>query len=133
MTTGPVLLYDGACGLCDRTVQFVLRHDRRRLLRFAPLDGDFGRQARAAHPALQGVDSVVWLDDARGELHVKSAAILRLARYLGGAWQLAAVFRIVPRVIRDATYDVVARHRHRIGPADTCVVPPPEDRARFID
>lgn len=133
MTHGPVLLYDGACGLCDRTVQFVLRHDRHRSLRFAPLDGDFGRQARLAHPALQGVDSVVWLDNAHNELHVKSAAILRLARYLGGAWRLAAVLVVVPRPMRDAVYDLVARHRHRLAPAAACVVPPPADRDRFLD
>jgi len=134
--SGPVLLYDGACGFCSATVQLVLRRDRRGTLRFAALQGAYARDLIARHPELAGVDSLVWAElSARGErVFVRSEAGLRLARYLAGPWHLALAMWLVPRFLRDSVYDVVARHRHRLGaPADTCFVPPPDVRARFLD
>jgi predicted DCC family thiol-disulfide oxidoreductase YuxK len=135
---GPVLLYDGTCGFCAESVQLVLRHDRAGTLRFAPLQGAIGAAVRAAHPGLDRVDSMVWAerDDAGGpgQVYTRSDAALRIARYLGGPWHLARIARLVPRPIRDAAYDLIARHRHRLlagGPA--CLVPPPEVRGRFLE
>lgn len=134
----PVLLYDGGCGFCAASVRFVLRHEGRHTLRFAPLDGEFGRAVRSRHPELAGVDSVVWVEPASGQrpesAQVRSAAALEVARYLGGAWRLAAVTRLVPGRLRDAAYDVIARHRHVLpGRADACLLlPPPEAQGRFL-
>ena len=135
--TGPVLLYDGSCGFCAESVQLVLRYDRRGTLRFAPLQGELGEAVRAAHPELAGADSMVWVEpageDGAGPVLVRSDAGLRIARYLGGWWRLLLPGRLVPRAWRDALYDLVARHRHRLlasGPA--CLVPGPEVRDRFI-
>jgi predicted DCC family thiol-disulfide oxidoreductase YuxK len=136
LSPGPVLLYDGACGFCSAVVQTVLRRDRRRTLRFAALQGAYARDLLARHPELAGVDSLLWVEpSARGErVYVRSDAGLRLARYLAGPWYLALAVRLVPRLLRDSAYDVVARHRHRLGaPAEACFVPPPEARARFVD
>jgi predicted DCC family thiol-disulfide oxidoreductase YuxK len=137
---GALLLYDGTCGFCARSVQFVLRHEGARgTLRFAPLDGETGRAIRAAHPELAGVDSLIWVDapavGASARVLVRSTAVLEVARYLGGIWRvLGALGRVVPRVVRDATYDVVARHRQQIsGRADACLLPSPDQRVRFID
>jgi predicted DCC family thiol-disulfide oxidoreductase YuxK len=74
---GAVLLYDGECGFCSRTVQFILRHERVHTLRFASLGSGYARDVRQRHPGLHGVDSVVWLDAAAGTVLTKSAAILR--------------------------------------------------------
>lgn len=134
--SGPVLLYDGACGFCSATVQLVLRRDRRGTLRFAALQGAYARDLIARHQELAGVDSLVWAEpSARGErVFVRSAASLRLARYLAGHWHLALLIWLLPRFLRDSAYDVVARHRHRLGgPAEACFVPPPEMRLRFLD
>ena len=137
MPDGPVLLYDGLCGFCDGTVQFILRHDRRGALRFATLQGDFARGVIDRHPELDGVDSLVLVErDASGveQVHVRSNGALHVARYLGGAWHLARVTAIVPRFIRDAAYDGFARIRYRVfGRHDSCPIPSPEQRARFID
>ena len=138
MSDGPVLLYDGLCGFCDGTVQFILRHDRRGTLRFATLQGDFARGVIDRHPELEGVDSLVLVerDPASGteKVHVRSAGALGVARYLGGAWHLARATAIVPRFIRDAAYDGFARIRYRVfGRYDSCPIPSPEQRARFID
>jgi predicted DCC family thiol-disulfide oxidoreductase YuxK len=135
--TDAVLLYDGSCGFCAASVRFVLRRDRRSTLRFAPLDGEFGRAVRSRHKELALVDSVVWVEaetrDHPERVRVRSAAALEVARYLGGVWRLALVARLVPGRLRDAVYDVIARHRHHLpGTTAVCLVPPPEARARFL-
>jgi predicted DCC family thiol-disulfide oxidoreductase YuxK len=130
----PVLLYDGACALCSSTVQLILRHDRRGSLRFAALRSPFAERVLARHPELRGVDSVAWVDPAKGEVFTKSAAGLRVAAYLGGRWRLALLFWIVPRPLRDSGYDLIARHRHLVmGRAADCLVPPPDMQHRFLD
>lgn len=136
-SSSPVLLYDGTCGLCAESVQFVLKHDRNGTLSFAALDSGFGRAVISRHPELSQVDSMVWLERARGPAvekpFIRSDAALRVARYLGGAWRLATVVVIVPRFLRDWLYDLVARHRHRFIPgARPCLVPTPEQRTRFL-
>ena len=133
----PVLLYDGLCGFCDGTVQFVLKHDRRGTLKFATLQGEFAREVIARHPELAGVDSLVLVErDSSGveHVHVRSDGALQVARYLGGAWHLARGVAIVPRFLRDWAYDRFARVRYRVfGRYDACPIPSPEQRARFID
>ena len=137
MPDGPVLLYDGLCGFCDGTVQFILKHDRRGTLRFATLQGDFARDVIARHPELEGVDSLVLVErDSSGteHVHVRSDGALHVARYLGGAWHLARSVAIVPRFLRDLAYDGFARIRYRVfGRYNACPIPSPEQRARFID
>jgi hypothetical protein len=91
----------------------------------------------ADRPDLQGGDSIVWieLDESRSPagILVRSAAALRLSRYLGGGWRLLSAAWIVPRPVRDWVYDVVAARRHRIGRKENCLVPTKETRQRFLD
>ena len=139
-TPPPILLYDGDCGFCARSVQFLLaREGRDRSLRFATLQGPAGEAARRARPDLAGIDSVLWVEpDAEGRFArvlVRSDAALRALTDLGGGWRvLAALGRLAPRGLRDAIYDLVARHRLRLaGRADpSCLLPTPEQRARFV-
>ena len=142
MTAGgtAMLLYDGSCGFCAESVQFVLRHDRRRrTLWFASIQGATGSDVRARHPELDDVDSVIWYErDAAADgdvLLVRSAAVLRVLRYLGGGWRLLAwLGALVPRPLRDRAYDFVARHRHKlVRGAPVCVIPDPDQRERFVD
>jgi predicted DCC family thiol-disulfide oxidoreductase YuxK len=138
--SGPVLLYDGSCGFCADSVRFVLRHDRRGTLRFAALQSPFGQRTLERHPQLHGVDSMVWLDRSDGSstplgserVGVRSDAALRLLNYLGGWWSVGRVIRIVPRSVRDAAYDLIARHRHHLSRTD-CLVPSAAERRRFLD
>jgi predicted DCC family thiol-disulfide oxidoreductase YuxK len=131
----PVLLYDGECGFCARSVQFVLAHERpgqRAGLRFAPLQGLFGQAVLRGAPALAGVDSVVWFAPATGETLVRSDAGLAVLRHLGGIWGLLGVVgRLIPRPLRDRAYDLIARNRHRLAGV-SCLVPTAEERPRFL-
>jgi len=141
--TTHLLLYDGTCGFCASSVQWVLRRDRRWTLRFAALQGETARPILARHPELATVDSVVWVEgspealkarEAREVVLVRSEAAMAVGRYLGGGWAVAAqLAALIPRSIRDRGYDLIARHRHKLtrnGPE--CLVPTPEERARFL-
>src|SRR5687768_6749172 len=103
--TPPLLLYDGSCGMCAASVQFILRHERRHTLQFAPLQSAAAAAIRARHPELEGVDSMVWVEPdgaGRGErIAVRSAAVIDAAKYVGGAWRLAAIGRLLPARLRD--------------------------------
>jgi predicted DCC family thiol-disulfide oxidoreductase YuxK len=135
---GPVLLFDGLCGFCDRTVQLVLQLDRSGKIRFAPLQGEFARNVRQHHPHLAGVDSLILVEPGDGhqppQLHVRSEAVIRVGRLVGGAGHLLTLMRLVPRRIRDRAYDLFARHRKRFfGHLPACRIPSAEVRARFLD
>lgn len=128
---GYILLYDDVCALCNRTVGWILRHDRGGTMRFAALDSAVGREAIRRLPGLAGVDSVVLLH--RDGAWVKSTAVLEIARYVGGAWSIALAGYLLPRALRDWMYDAVARRRYRVfGRYESCPIPPPEQRARFL-
>lgn len=136
----PVLLYDGSCGLCARSVQFILQRERgSHALQFATLEGPTGAAARRARPDLARVDSVFWVepsaDQSAPRVLVRSDAVLAVMTHLGGGWRvLAKVGRIVPRISRDALYRIVARFRYRVfGREQSCLLPTPEQRARFLD
>lgn len=133
----PLLLYDGSCALCDRTVRFLLRIDRRGVLRYAALQGETAAAIAGRCPEMAGVDSVVFV--AGGEagnerVALRSAAVIGALRAVGGVWRaVAALLAIVPRPLRDRGYDLVAARRKRwFGEYDACPVPPPAMRDRFL-
>ncbi len=132
----PVLLYDGDCGFCAGSVQFILARepvDRRSALRFAPLQGAFGTAVRAKFPVLNGLDSVIWYDPSQTPaVRVKSEAALASLAHLGGVWRvLATAGRLMPRAVRDVVYDAIAKRRLELA-APACLLPDTETRARFL-
>lgn len=129
---GPIVLFDGHCNLCNGAVDFLIRRDRRGTLRFASLQSDLGR-ALAARAGLDPdvLSTFVLVDGSR--TYVRSTAALRAAAALRMPWPLLGVLRLVPRVLRDAVYDWVARNRIRwFGRKETCRLPSPEEAARFV-
>jgi predicted DCC family thiol-disulfide oxidoreductase YuxK len=128
---GYILLYDGVCGLCNRFVRWVLKRDRIGAMRFATLQGELGRAALRQLPEIADVDSVVLLH--RDGAWVRSTAALEVARYLGGPWSVTLAGYAIPRLLRDWLYDFVARRRYGwFGKLDSCPVPAPEVRTRFL-
>jgi len=135
----PIILYDGVCGLCNRLVQFLLKHDKQGRLRFASLQSDFAAKVLHRH----GIDPkdldtlhVIENYEQPGERVLqRSNAILRASRELGGFWSVSAVAAsVIPRALRDVVYRFVARNRYRVfGKYDTCMLPEPNQRSRFLD
>ena len=130
-----LVLFDGNCGLCHRSVRFLLARDTDGgNFRFAPLQGVTARDEVAAMQIMDSPDSIVVITPD-GRVLLESAAILYLLNRVGGGWgALGRVSAIVPRRVRDAAYRLVARWRHRFfaRPEDTCPVVPAELRARFL-
>ena len=129
----PIIVFDGACVLCSGWVRFLLRHDREARYRFAAMQTSAGRALLVAH----GIDP----DDPSSFLLVEgdrawkdTDAIRRVVGGLGGAWRVAHALALLPRALRDRVYRLVARNRYRwFGRSETCLLPTPEQRARFIE
>jgi predicted DCC family thiol-disulfide oxidoreductase YuxK len=135
----PIVFYDGVCGLCNRLVQFLLKHDKDGRLRFASLQSEFAEKVLRRHGIdpkdLDTVHVVENYDTPEEHVLQRSDAILRAGRALGGFWAASATAgRIVPRPLRDLFYRFVARNRYRMfGKYDTCMLPDPNQRSRFLD
>lgn len=129
----PIVLFDGVCNLCNGSVDFIIARDPDAAFRFASLQSEVGRALLRRHGLPEDdLASIVLVEGER--CSTASEAALRVARRLRGPWRMAAVFLLVPRVIRDGVYGIVAAHRYRwFGKQNTCRVPTPELRARFLD
>ncbi len=132
----PVILFDGVCNLCNSVVQWVIERDKEGRFDFASLQSDVAR--RELRKVMDGKeidalpDSIVLLDS--NGVHLRSAAALRILRGLGSWFLLLRLGVVLPRPIRDAIYNWVARNRYRwFGRRDTCMIPTPDIAARFLD
>jgi predicted DCC family thiol-disulfide oxidoreductase YuxK len=134
----PIVLYDGVCGLCNRLVQFLLKHDSHDRFRFASLQSEFTSRLLTRHGVdpldLDTVYVVRNYDQPDETLLARSDAILYMLKQLGGVWSLAGVARVLPKALRDAVYKIVARNRYRVfGKHESCMLPEPQHRAKFLD
>ena len=131
-TANPIVLFDGVCNLCNGSVQFIIGRDPVGHFRFASLQSPVGQELQTRlgiDP--QALDSVILVEGDRW--YKESDAALRIARGMKGAWKLLAVFRLIPRPLRDAAYRLIARNRYRwFGKQETCWLPTPELRGRFL-
>lgn len=133
MNRGNIILFDGVCNLCNRAVDFLLRHDRTGSLLFASLQSQHGeRLLREAGLPKGDLDSFVFIEDNR--VSMRSTAALRVMKALGGFWKLPYIFIVIPAPLRDAIYRWVARNRYRwFGKRETCRIPTDAEKARFLD
>jgi len=128
----PILLFDGVCNLCNASVQWVLLRDSKGVFRFAAQQSDTGRaKLQQFGLSSDAYDTVVLIDGDR--LYTRSDAALEVLNRLGGMYRFAVVFKIIPRFIRNAVYNWIARNRYRwFGKEEQCMLPRPEWKARFI-
>jgi predicted DCC family thiol-disulfide oxidoreductase YuxK len=130
-----IIFFDGICGLCSRMVDFVLHEDQEERFLYSPLQGETFRNLNRDRPETLKTDSIFVLrGDAEKEILLqKSDALIYIADNLPRYRWLAAIGRILPAPIRDAAYRVIAATRYRIwGKRDSCRIPTPEERARFL-
>lgn len=133
MPDGPILLYDGLCGFCDVSVQWVLTRDRGQRFRFAALQGQTAQEILARHPEIPpDLDSLILVEG--DQVRWWSGAVLGVGRNLPGVWGLLArLGGVIPKRLADAAYRLFARHRLKVwGRKDTCRIPTPAERARFL-
>jgi len=128
-----LILFDGVCNLCNGFVKFLIKRDPAGKFRFASLQSDFGRSQLIRfnlNPDL--LHSVIVIEG--DNVLQRSDAALRIVTQLGGPWKILNALKIFPRFLRDALYNVVARNRYKVfGKRDSCMIPTPELKARFIE
>jgi predicted DCC family thiol-disulfide oxidoreductase YuxK len=128
MREHPVVLFDGLCNLCGRSVRYIIRQDPNARFQFAPLQSKAGRELQERYGfGLHSLDTVILIEG--GKAYTKSDAALRIMRRLEGPVRFWWLTRFVPRFLRDAIYDWVGRNRYRwFGRRDDCIVPAPHLR-----
>ncbi len=133
----PVLLFDGVCVFCNRTVQFLIRHDREAVLRFVPLESPLGQALLAQFNAQQGPEGVILITNTltpSARLSRRTEAFSDALQLLPPPWSIVGkALRLVPRFLREFAYGLFARYRYRLfGRHATCPIPPPEQRSRIL-
>lgn len=129
-----IILFDGVCNLCDSSVQYVIKHDKKDRFRFVPLESELGQKI-LKHIGINPIhtDSIVLYEPGISYFY-KSTAALEIAKGLSGIFTLAAVFKILPTGIRDAVYDYVAKNRYNwYGKKEACMIPTAELKAKFLE
>ncbi|MCH2212341.1 MAG: DCC1-like thiol-disulfide oxidoreductase family protein [Fuerstiella sp.] len=127
-----IVFFDGVCGLCNYTINFLLKRDTKEILQFAPLQGTTATEVLCAD-VRKRLDTIVYYRD--GQLYYRSTAVLQILRDLGGVSGLFAVLLLlIPRFVRDFGYRCISASRYRLfGRYESCRIPTPEERARFLN
>jgi predicted DCC family thiol-disulfide oxidoreductase YuxK len=132
MIMGAILLFDGDCPFCNRSVQWIIRRDPKGYFSFASLQSERGKQLLRTYGIGEHLDSLVLIDDHRW--YVKSEAVLRICGKLKGTRILLIFLYLLPRPVRDFFYDWMAKNRYKwFGKQESCMLPPPEMRDRFLE
>lgn len=130
MADNRIIFFDGVCNLCNGAVDFIIKHDKKAAFKLAALQSEeannFLRQEQT-----EKLDSIVLYDN--GKLFTKSTAALRIAKELGFPWRIFQIFLIIPKILRDPVYDLIAQYRYKLfGKRDTCRLPSEETKSRFL-
>jgi len=132
MNESPVILFDGVCNFCNGAVNFVIKRDKSKAIKFAPLQSEAGRLL-AKQYGLPENDMRSFLFIENGKMYTRSTAALMVCRHLKYLWPICYGFIIVPAFIRNAVYDFIAKRRYKwFGQKDECMVPTPNVRVRFL-
>ena len=128
----PMLVYDGECGFCNRSVQFILRHERRRDLLFVPRGSEVGRRLRHSY-GMEAVESMLWIEG--NQVFAQSGSVIKTAEYLGGWWsRLGRVASLCPPLLLNLMYKAIAKSRRNLMRGSVnCVVPTADQRNRFLN
>lgn len=128
-----IVFFDGLCVLCNRSVNFLLKYDKRKRLKFASLQSEFARIFFESKKFdLKAKDSIVFYTG--GRTYIKSTAVIRISCCLGLPWSTAGLLWIIPRPFMDLVYDYISKNRYKwFGKRDTCRLPDESDKSRFIE
>lgn len=132
VTIHPIVLFDGVCNFCNRMVNFAIRNDKKGKLKFAPLQSEAGKQLKIDFQILPTEDTVVFIENGKTYKYAKAA--IRICKYLDWPVKVLYVFIIVPSFISQPVYKWFAKRRYKwFGKKESCMIPTPEIRARFLN
>ncbi|MBD0849598.1 thiol-disulfide oxidoreductase DCC family protein [Maribacter arenosus] len=128
-----IVLFDGVCNLCDRSVQFIIKHDKKDEFRFATLQGEIGNSLmQKRNIDTSRIDSIILIEPGVA-FYTKSDAALQIGMHLKGYRTISKLLYLIPSKLRDIVYDIVACNRYKwYGKKEACLVPTPELKAKFL-
>lgn len=127
-----IILFDGECNFCDKSVQFIIKRDKKAIYKFASLQSKIGQGILKEFCVPLNVNSLILIEGNR--YYFKSSAALRICKNLNGGWKLFSLLLMMPTPIRDFFYTIIARNRYKwFGKKESCMLPSPEIRRRFLD
>lgn len=127
-----IILFDGVCNFCNASVNFIMDRDKRDAFRFAALQSDPGAELQKKF-GLDPNDLQTFILIDGNNHYTKTTAALRTAKEFGFPWNLTYIFIIIPPLVRNVAYNLIARYRYKwFGKRDTCRIPAPEERAKFL-
>ncbi len=129
-----LIFFDGVCNLCNGSIQYIIKHDKNDLFRYAPLQSEIGKEfIKERKIDTSKVDSIL-LYEPNIAYYTKSTAVLKIGRTFGGGYKLLGIFEFIPGPVRDWFYDLIAKNRYKwFGKQNECMIPTPELKAKFID
>lgn len=132
-TDKKIILFDGVCNLCNGAIQFVIKHDKKDIFRYAALQSEIGQKLTQDRGIdTSKLDSILVIEPGVA-YYSKSEAALEISKAFGGLWPVFQIFKWVPTSLRDVIYDFVAKNRYRwFGKKDQCMIPTPELQAKFL-
>jgi len=132
MRDHPIIFFDGVCNLCNSTVNFIIRHDKKKIFRFTALQFESAKKILLKNELKnEQLDTIVLLFGNR--VFIRSDAVIEIFRFLGFPLNLFALAKIIPRKIRDSIYDFISRHRYEwFGKRDSCMMPDENIKSRFL-
>jgi len=128
-----IILFDGVCNLCNSSVQFIIKRDKKKRFLFTSLQSDASRDILLQFQLKNSeLDSILLIEN--GKIYQKSDAILKIVRHLDGLWKMSYGFIIIPKFIRDFVYIIIAKNRYRwFGKREVCMIPTKELQMRFLN
>ncbi|MFS0864482.1 thiol-disulfide oxidoreductase DCC family protein [Fredinandcohnia sp. 179-A 10B2 NHS] len=127
-----IVLFDGICNFCNSSVQFIIKRDSKGHYQFTSLQSKTGVSLLEKYGITKNIESIVLIEG--DQFYTRSTAALRICRNLEGPYRLLAVLLVVPAPIRDVFYNFIAKNRYRwFGKQESCTIPSPEVRSRFLD
>ncbi len=127
-----VIFFDGICNLCNNSVKFIIRHDKKRVFKFAAFQSKISEELLRDFDIDESIDSVILLK--KNKIYVKSDAAFEIIKDFSFFWKLLMIFKILPKFIRDSVYDYIAKNRYKwFGKRDECMIPTKELQSLFLE
>ncbi|MFT4414931.1 thiol-disulfide oxidoreductase DCC family protein [Fredinandcohnia humi] len=127
-----IILFDGICNFCNSSVQFIINRDSKGRYQFASLQSNIAKELLKKHEIKDNLDTFVLIEGDR--YYTKSSAALRICRHLKGMYPLLSLFTVIPTPVRDVFYNIISKNRYKwFGKQESCMLPSPEIRKRFLD
>jgi len=128
-----IILFDGVCNLCDKSVQFIIKRDTKDVFRFTTINSDIGEKIIKHIGFNKKADSIILYEPGKA-YYIKAEAVIKIAQNIGWPYNLISILSIIPKSITNYIYDYIAKNRYKwYGNKDECMIPSSEIKSKFLE